>query len=98
MAERQIHDMDVIANACPIQGWIIVPEYMNLFLPADRHPRNVGDEISWNSLWIFSDQPALMGPDWIEIAKHGDAPVPRRPKLIAQNVFDNQFCPAIGIG
>ena len=75
MSNCEINYMDVITYTCSVRCIIIVSKYTKALKFTDCDLCNVWNQVVRNSLWIFSDQSALMSSDWIEVTKKYDIPL-----------------------
>ena len=83
MGDRQIDNMNVVANAGTVRSGIITAPDIDLFFAFDRNSRNKGNQVRWNSRGIFTDPAAFMSSDGIEVSQDRDAPVGRCASLVA---------------
>ena len=75
MAVRQIHHMDIVADAGSVRRIIIVSEYAYLFQLAYRHLGNIGRQVVGDSLRILADHAAFMSAHRVEVAEQDYAPL-----------------------
>ena len=66
MTQRQIYDMDVIANACPVGRAVGVAIHGEMGQAADSHLGDVWYQIIGDAIGVFTDQAAGIRADRIE--------------------------------
>ena len=97
MAERQIHNMDIITHACAVNRFIIISENMKLIKLTDCNLRNIRHEIVRNSFRILADKSALVSTDRIEVTQKRHAPVLIGRVKVGKNMLDKELCSAVGV-
>ena len=98
MTVCQVHHMDVVAKTGSIRCGIISSEYGEIVPSPYRHLSNIWHQIVRDSLWIFTNQSALMGSNWIEITEQDNGKLRISFGSIFQNLFHHYFSPTIRVG
>ena len=97
MPQRQINDVDVVAHAGSIRGWIAVAKHRQLCQPADSHLTHIRKQIIGNAAGIFPNLAAGMSAHRVEVAQQGDAPARVGNRQVAQHLLDNQLGTAVWV-
>ena len=98
MAFSEIDNVNVVTYASAIGRWIVIRPDIEKFEFACCNLGDVGHQIVWSALRVFTDQARFVGADGIEVAQPGDAPVGFGVVKIGEDVLDHEFAAAIGIG
>ena len=98
VTERQVYNMDIIADAGAVVCIIIVAKHTQLRPFADCNLRHIGHQIVGNAVGILADQAALVRTDRIKIPQKNH--IPRRICFlhIRHDLFQHGFCPSVRIG
>jgi len=94
----QIHHVDVVPDARAIRRRIVVAEDVQAFQSPCGDAAHIGHEIVGDALRRLADEAAFMGADGVEVSQEGNFPARIGDEEIAQDLFDHQFAPALGIG
>ena len=97
MSNCEIDYVNVITYTCSVRCIIIVSKYTKTLKFTDCNLCNVWNQVVRNSLWIFSDQSALMSSDWVEVTKKYDIPLRICCMKICQDLLQHPFCPSVWI-
>ncbi|KAG1248726.1 hypothetical protein G6F65_019463 [Rhizopus arrhizus] len=96
MALRQVHDVQIVAHARAVGRVVIVSEHAQERLPAHRHLGDEGKQVVGQVAGAFTDQPAGVRADGIEIAQRDRTESRRRRADIAQHFLHHQLGAAVG--
>ncbi|MCY1446871.1 hypothetical protein D9M71_634630 [compost metagenome] len=94
----QVADMDIVADSGPVDSGVVTAVHGQPAQSSDRHLGNVREQVVGNTVWIFADEPTLMGADWIEVPEHCNRPARVGMSQVAEHVLDHQLAPAVGAG
>ena len=67
----EVDDVDVVAHAGAVRGGVVVAEDAEAGAFADGNLGDVGHEVVWDAVWVFTNKTRFVGANWIEIAKEG---------------------------
>lgn len=98
MSLRQIHHVDVIANAGAIGCGPVASEHGDLGPTAHGHLAHKGEEIVGAPEGVFADATGGMGADGVEVTQAADPPLFRGAGCqIIQQAFNRGFGVSVGI-
>ena len=97
MAFCKVNDMDVISDAGSVRSIVIVAKNTQLFQLANCNLCDVRHQIVRNTVWILTDQTALVSTDRVEITQQNNVPFRICFLDICQNLFQHGFRPAVRV-
>ena len=92
MAFGEVNDVDVVADTGAVDGVVVVAVDADEFASADGDLGDVGEEVVWCAAWVFADEAAWVGADWVEVAQDCYVPVVVRDAVVTQDLFDHKLC------
>ena len=75
MASCKVYYMDVVTNTGSVRCIVVISEYVDALKLSNCNLSNIWKQVVRNTLWILTDQTALMSTDWIEVAKQDYIPL-----------------------
>ena len=75
MASCKINNVDVVTDTSSIRCVIVISEDVDALKLSNCNLSNIWKQVVRNTLWILTDQAALMSTDWIEVAKQDYIPL-----------------------
>ena len=98
MACCQINHMNIVSYPCSVRCGIVISEDTQTFQFAHSHLSNVRYQVVGNSLGIFTDKAAFMGPDRIKIPEQNYIPFRIAYMQVRENLFQHSFGLPVWIG
>ena len=75
MASCKINNVDVVTDTSSVWCIVVISEYVDALKLSNCNLSNIWKQVVRNTLWILTDQAALMSTDWIEVAKQDYIPL-----------------------
>src|SRR5699024_10849011 len=97
MAVGKVYNVDIIPNPGTDRGWIVVAKDRKLIQLPNSNLSNIRHQVIGDVIGIFTDSPAFMGTNGIEIAQKRHIPAMVSSMEIAQNLLNKKFGTAIRI-
>src|SRR5215469_1820006 len=97
MTGGKVNDMDEVTDAGAIRSIVVVAPDLQLLLSSNRHLRDKWQEVVRNANRVFSDEPAFMRANRIEVAQNADPPLGVGCVNVLQHLFEEEFCSTIWI-
>src|SRR6185437_5321275 len=97
MTGGEVNDMNEVTDASAIRRIIVVAPDLQLFLSSNRHLPHKWQQVVRNANRIFSDHPAFVRADRIEISQDGDLPGGVGFIKIPQHFLEEELCSTIRI-
>src|SRR5215469_15517758 len=97
MAGSKIDDMNEVADSSAIRSVVVVSPNPQLLLFSDRHLRHKRQQVVGNPERVFSDEPAFMCANRIEVSQNANAPIIVRSIKVLQHFLDEKLCSTVRI-
>ena len=97
MAFRQVSHVDIVAHTCAVSGVVIVSEDSKVWKLATSDPLNVGHQVVWNALRVFTNESTFVRTNRIKIAKTNGAKIFIAVSVVLQDNFNHRFSLAIRV-
>src|ERR1700730_8461044 len=93
----KIYDMNEVADSRAIRSIIVVSPNVQLLTLSDCHLRHKRQQIVRNAQRVFTDEPAFMRTNRIEVAQNTNPPTVVGPIKILYYFCDEKLCTAVRI-
>ena len=98
VADREVLDVDVVADAAAIRGGVVAAEDLYLLELAAGDLADDGHEVVGNAFGVFANSAAGVRADGIEVTQDADAPAALRARQVKEHLLDHGFAVAVGVG
>ena len=90
--------MDIVPYPCPVQGGIVIAEYLQFRQFTHRHLGDIRYQVIRNISWIFTDHARRMRPHRVEIPEQCDIHSGVCLMQIPQDLLQHNLAPTVRIG
>lgn len=97
VAKSKVDDMDVVADTSTIRGVVVVSKDVDKGKGADSDAGNVRHEVVGDAAGVLADEARLVCADGVKVAEEDDRGAGVCDVPVAEDVFDEEFGPAVGV-
>ena len=98
MASREIAHVDVVTHTGSVGRVVIVAKDVYALALADRHLRDVREQVVGDALGVLAHESRGVCPDGVEVAEKDDVPLGVCRVEVGEDLLDHPLGPAIGVG
>ena len=98
MRLRQVHDVDIVPQAGPVRGRVVIAEHREAFAFADGGLGDEGHQVVGHAARQLADQRGGVRPDGVEIAQRDAAHARIGLHAVAQDILAHLLGVAVGRG
>src|SRR6266404_7071441 len=97
MTGCKIDDMNEVADSGAIRSAIVAAPNRQLVALSNCHLRHKWQQVVRNAQRVFSDEPACVRANRVEVAQNANPPIIVGPIKIPQHFLDEELCAAVRI-